>query len=72
MPNAGWIESELTLFHDARNSLNTDEPNARDQPVTKLWPRLKMSLAKSPDATGSFRIGGSCRPVFWKLYRPKS
>ena len=54
MPNAGWIESERTLFHEPRNSLNTDEPKTRDQPPTKFWPRLRMSLAKSPDATGSF------------------
>ena len=43
------------------------EPNTRDHPPTALWPRLRMSLAKSPDATGSFRIGGSLRSVFWKL-----
>ena len=39
--------------------MNTFDPNTRDHPPTALCPRLRMSLAKSPDATGSSSIGGS-------------
>ena len=67
MPNAGCTTSERTLLYDTRTSLKTVPPNTRDQPPTALCPRLRMSLAKSPDATGSSSSGGSFRLVFWKL-----
>jgi hypothetical protein len=38
-----------------------------DQPATAFCPRMRMLLAKSPDATGSSSSGGSTRLVFWKL-----
>ena len=64
MPNASCRESEDIRFQEARNSLNAEPPNTRDHPPTALCPLLKMSLEKSPDATGSLSTGGSCRTVF--------
>jgi hypothetical protein len=38
-----------------------------DQPPAAFWPRIRMLLAKSSEATGSISSGGSTRLVFWKL-----
>jgi len=66
-PNDGCSELDDMRFHAPRNSLNTAPPNTFDQPPTALWPRLYVSLEKSPDAIGSSSTGGSCRVTSMKL-----
>ena len=66
-PKGSCSELEEMRFHDARNSLNMALPITRDHPPTSDWPRFRMWLAKSPEAMGSTRAGGSSRRVSMKL-----